>query len=122
MVSIRSKNIFALVALLSTLWAVVATSKGSNNLSAGSFKVTSDCVTPIREAYVNVQNGMVVSGGASSYTDFGFPTSVVNGSEVAGSVGFVQRVCVPTYSDEASHAYVYSCYDNGAASCTIAIQ
>jgi hypothetical protein len=122
MASTKSKNIFALVALLSTLWAVVATSKGSNNLTAGSFKVTSDCVSPVREAYVNVQNGMVVSGGATSYTDFGFPTTVVNGAEVAGTVGFVQRVCVPTYSDEGNHAYIYSCYDNGAASCTIAIQ
>ena len=122
MASTKSKNIFALVVLLSTLWAVVATSKGSNNLAAGSFKVASDCVTPIREAYVNVLNGMVISGGASSYTDFGFPTSVVNGSEVAGTVGFVQRVCVPTYTDESAHAYVYSCYDNGAANCTIAIQ
>lgn len=122
MVSIKSKNIFALVALLSTLWAVVATSKGSNNLATGSFKVTSDCVSPTREAYVNVVNGTVISGGATSYTDFGFPTNVVNGSEVAGPVGFVQRICVPSYSDEVNHAYVYSCYDNGAAVCTITIQ
>ena len=114
------KNLFAFAALVSTLWAVVATSQGSNDITNGSFKVTSDCVSPIREATVNVANGMVIGGG--SYTDFGFPSTVVNGSEVAGVVGAVQRVCVPTYSDETNHAYVYSCYDNGTAYCTIAIQ
>lgn len=119
---VSTKNLFALAALLGTLWAVVATSSPQKSVANGSFKVTSDCVSPIKEANVNVANGMVLNGGATSFTEFGFPQAVVNGAEVVGTVGLVQRVCVPTYSDTDQQAYVYSCYDNGAPTCTITIQ
>lgn len=103
---------------------MVATSSGSNtNLLNGAYKVSSDCVNPIRQADVIVANGQVIGGGAASYTDFGFPNAIVNGTtENVGVVGLIQRICVPTYSDEENHAFVYSCYDNGTPVCTIAIQ
>ncbi len=118
------KNIFSVAALLSTLWAVVATSNGgTRTLDNGTYKVSSDCVTPVRQGDVIVANFQVIGGTATSYTDFGFPSPIVNGtSEVVGTVGAIQRICLPTYSDEDEHAYIYSCYDNGVANCTIAIQ
>lgn len=119
---VSTKNIFATFALLGTLWAVVATSSPQKSVANGSFKVTSDCVTPVKEANVNVANGMVINGGATSFTDFGFPQAVVNGAEVVGTVGIAQRICTPTYTDTDQQAYVYSCYDNGVPTCTITIQ
>lgn len=117
-----TKNLIAFAALLSTLWAVVATSKVNKSVANGSFRVTSDCVSPIRDATVNVANGVIISGNATSFTEFGFPSAVVNGAEIVGTVGLVQRICVPTYSDTDHQAYIYSCYDNGAPTCTITIQ
>lgn len=119
------KNWIAVAALISTLWAVIATSSPRSDLNTGSFYIISDCVTPNREAIITVTSDQIATPGATSFTDFGFPTATVRlGQETSGTVGAVSRTCFPTYgdTDENAEAWIFSCFDNGAASCTVMIR
>lgn len=117
------KDTFALLALLGTLWAVIATSDGRNSVLGGVFFVSSNCVDPVREGAVTVSNNQVIGGAATSFLDFGFPSATVQrGSNVTGIVNGVERVCAPTYTDRDNSAYIYSCADNGTQFCTILLQ
>ncbi|NJL25079.1 MAG: hypothetical protein HC902_07830 [Calothrix sp. SM1_5_4] len=96
--------------------------KKEKNIREGSFIVNSDCVSPAREVSVRTLNDQIVSG-ATSYLDFGFPNSVVKlGQDNSGYVGSIQRNCVNTYGDTEGDAWVFSCFDAGAYSCSILIR
>ncbi len=119
------KNWIAFSALLSTLWAVIATSTPRSDLNSGAFYIISDCVTPNKEAIITVVSDQISTPGATSFTDFGFPNAAVRlGQETTGTVGAVSRTCFPSYgdTDESSDAWIFSCFDNGAASCTVMIR
>ena len=117
------KNIFSFFWLLITTWAVLATSMPVESLNSGTYRVKSDCVVPVLELVVTVDAGQVTAPGGVSYTDFGFPQpTVVVGETNEGPVGLVTRSCRDTYGDKNEKVYVFSCFDNGAFSCTILIR
>lgn len=113
----NGSNLFALICLLGTVWASVATSSG--NSFYGTYWVTSDCVTPTFDSVVTVANSQITSGG--DFTTLGFPTnSLTLGISNSGMIGGVNRVCENTLKEEGlDDSFLYTCSDDGQFTCNI---
>jgi hypothetical protein len=117
------KQTIGILVLLSTLWAVLATSQLNEDLSDGTFTIKSDCTSPVSVENITVTANQITDPFGVDYTDFGFPdTTVTVDSDVVGVVGLVTRVCKTTYKDESDSKFIFSCFDNGAFACTIFIK
>jgi hypothetical protein len=122
----RSQNLAAIVALVITAWASLATSQRSPSIDNSTLYVISDCVTPTFEQTVRSSGGVLVSG--VDYTQIGFPNSTVhlgqdnNGLYNNGTTN-VSRSCVQTYGDNSAGdgRFIYSCFDNGDYACSVVI-
>lgn len=116
------KNLLTVAFLIFTLFSVVATSDGSGTPWAGTYRVVSDCVTPVRDQSVSVSAATITTGGVG-FTDFGFPANTIT-SDMTGTVGGASRNCKITYNDPdklnwGSHPTIYSCFDDGSFKCSI---
>ncbi len=117
-----SKNLLLVGFLLFTLFSVVATSDGSGTPWSGTYRVVSDCVTPVRDQVVSVSGATITTGGVG-FTDFGFPSNTIT-SDMTGTVGAATRRCQITYNDPdklnlGTHPTIYSCFDDGSFKCSI---
>jgi len=116
------KNAFSILALLGTLWAVLATSSPRDSFTYGSYHVISDCVSPVLEADVEVTDLQITSPAGLSFTDFGFPQNQISpDADMKGEVNGVPRHCRRTYgdTDRESSEWIFTCYDNDEAACSI---
>jgi len=116
----RVQEVTSLLALILTLWAVVATSRIQKSLETGSFTVKSDCVTPAIEAKIAVQNYQITSPAGWTFLDLGLPVpAIVAGTEMSGTVNGVHRVCAQTFGDSNSNDFIISCWDDTGYVCNI---
>lgn len=117
------KNLFAGGFLLLCLWSILATSRVDKSLEHGTFKVISDCIIPTLEQSVEVWDGAVISPSGVSFTTFGFPNLTVElGKDNSGTFSGFNRNCTMTYgSVHNGKSWLYSCYDDGAYTCTISL-
>lgn len=107
-----------------TLFSIVATSKSDGSPAFGTYRVQSDCVSPVKDQVVSVSGSSITTGGVS-FTDFGFPSATL-ANPVTGTVGAVSRSCKVTYGNyDVTNLFgdtkynIYSCFDNGSFACTI---
>lgn len=119
-IEFRTRRVAAALALC--VATISCGSKSPRTIENGSYYIVSNCVTPIRQQAVRTANNTLLA--PDSYTDFGFPTTIVRlGESSAGIVGAVNRECMQTYGDNAEGTrWVFSCFDGGAYVCSILIQ
>jgi hypothetical protein len=118
-------NLVSVAALLATLWAVLATSTPRDSFRYGTYHVTSDCVSPMIEEDIEVDNMEIISPPGRTFGDFGFPQNqIALDATISGEMNGVSRSCTRTYGsvDDDHSEYVYNCFDDGTLACTILIE
>ncbi|MEM7646057.1 MAG: hypothetical protein AAF203_04035 [Pseudomonadota bacterium] len=118
-------SIFTFLFFIGSGAVLVAT---SSLATSGSYYVSSDCVSPIENRVrVFTSSGEITDPPGTTFQDFGLPTTVLTVGGVEGVVGSVSRRCENTYgvdtdSIDDEETLVFSCYDDGAYSCSVVLE
>lgn len=123
MLSNRTTNAVALIALLGTIWTSVATSTADGGFY-GTYRVRSDCVAPTfdEDVTVGTTNNQITSPSGLDYLDLGFPSNTLKlGDKNSGTMSNGSyRVCENTFKDGIiDDSFLYSCSDSGSFVCNI---
>jgi hypothetical protein len=114
------RRTIGVLALVFTSWTILATSQVHMSLVAGTVRVQSDCAGTRDVTDVTVLSYQVSAPTGVTFQNFGFPSDIVRGEPVTGTVGAAQRTCKRTVGDDlSSDDWVYSCFDDGAFVCNI---
>lgn len=121
--SMKFSHILKIFVLISTALALGATSYyGTIRFSDGTFIIDSDCVIPTTQTQITVVAGAITAPPATSYTDFGFPQTIVNNTTISGTFGLAFRECTRTYGDSRnSKSWIFTCLDDGVYVCSIVL-
>ena len=105
-------------------WILLATSSLS---TLGSFYISSDCVSPIRQKEaISVSSGEITAPSGTTFLDYGLPTTTL--TVELGSTGVFNgriRNCQISYGSDNGldeEVQIFSCFDDRAFACTVIIE
>lgn len=121
----KLKKVFSLICLMATAVVSIATSKAPNSAPDSSFRYGAASNCP--DAIVTNQSITVLAGGITSpsgmdFSMLGLPTATVSIGQqtiVSGMVNGQIRSCTYSYDAALGAMHIYSCTDNGFASCQV---
>lgn len=113
------KKTSSLLFLFFTGAVSLATSGLTASNSSGSYFIHSECVMPLVEMYITIENGSVTSPVMADLSQFGLPGATLDRGGMTGLVGGMTRTCSYDYSNDEVNEQVISCYEDNVYLCSV---
>ncbi|MDZ4659983.1 MAG: hypothetical protein SGJ18_00045 [Pseudomonadota bacterium] len=116
------KKILSLLFFIFAAVVSLATSGLNSSSSSGSYFIHSECISPLVEMYITVENEVVTSPVMADLSQFGLPGRELNRGGMTGSIGGAIRSCSYEYSNEELNEHVISCFEDNVYLCSVLLK
>lgn len=97
----------------------LATSGLNASSSSGGYFIHSECVSPLVEMNITLENGIVTSPVMADLSQFGLPGTAFSRNGMVGDFAGETRSCFYEFSNEETNEHVISCFEDNVFLCPV---